>query len=228
LLGFVAKHVGGKGAPDGVLDAPLGKLAYRVMLECKTSAGGAVPRPDAAEAAKWREPYEADFAMLLGPGFGETDAEFTSELAVHQVSAWTVDDLVAALRIGANPDELRTVFGAGYAEDRLPAVIWERTHGFAKRVAVTAEILRHVVWRRQVAVVGRHHDAPAITEDTAMALVDEALTEHGSNAVCGRDEVRAAFAHLTSPLVGHARWESQPGGAIVIIALPPGQPDAER
>jgi hypothetical protein len=35
-LGFVATHIGGRGAPDGTLDAPLGPLAYRAMLECKT------------------------------------------------------------------------------------------------------------------------------------------------------------------------------------------------
>jgi Restriction endonuclease len=217
-LGFVARHIGGKGAPDGVIEAPLGRLAYRVMLECKTASGAAVPHPDAVEAAKWREPYGADYSMIIGPSFGESDAEFTSELDVHKVSAWTVDDLVAALRIAADPDELRPVFAAGYAEDHLPAVVWERTHGLAKRVAVTAELIRETVWRRQVALLGHREDAPVISEDAAMVLVDEELENRGSSAVSTRDEVRAAFAYLTSPLVRAARWLDEPGGSIVVTS----------
>jgi restriction endonuclease len=216
-LGFVSRHIGGQGAPDGVLDAPLGRLAYRVMLECKTSSAAAVPRPDAAEAAKWRESYGGDYSIIIGPSFGEADSEFTSELALHRVSAWSVDDLVAALRIAADPDELRAVFAPGYAEDHLPALVWERTHGRAKRVAVTVQLIREVVWRRQVAVLGHRNDAPAISEDAAMLLVDEELEKRGSTAVSTRDDVRAAFAHLTSPLVRAARWLNEPGGAIVVI-----------
>src|SRR5947209_5795191 len=216
-LGFVSRHIGGKGAPDGVLEAPLGQLAYRVMLECKTASGAAVPHPDAAEAAKWRDAYGGDYSIIIGPSFGEADAEFTSELDLHRVSAWTVDDLVAALRIAADPDELRAVFAPGYAEDHLPALVWERTHGRAKRVAVTAQLIREVVWRRQVAVLGHRDDAPVISEDAAMLLVDEELEKRGSTAVSTRDDVRAAFAHLTSPLVRAARWLDEPGGAIVVI-----------
>ena len=219
-LGFVSRHLGGQGAPDGVLEAPLGRHAYRVMVECKTSSGAAVPHPDAAEAAKWRESYAGDYSMIIGPSFGEGDSEFASELALHNVSAWSVDDLVAALRIAADPDELRAVFAPGYAEDHLPALVWERTHGRAKRVAVTAQLIREVVWRRQVAVLGNRDEAPAISEDAAMALVDEALEARGSKAVCAREDVRAAFAHLTSPLVRAARWLDEPGGAIVVIQPP--------
>jgi hypothetical protein len=216
-LGFVSRHIGGQGAPDGVLDAPLGRLAYRVMLECKTTSGATVSRPDAAEAAKWRESYGGDYAVIIGPSFGEADSEFTSELALHHVSAWSVDDLVAALRIAADPDELRAVFAPGYAEDHLPALVWERTHGRAKRVAVTAQLIHEVVWRRQVAVLGHRDDAPVISEDAAMLLVDEELEKRGSTAVSTRDDVRAAFAHLTSPLVRAARWLGEPGAAIVVI-----------
>jgi hypothetical protein len=86
-LGFVSRHIGGNDAPDGVVDAPLGRLAYRVMLECKTSSGAVVPRPDAAEAAKWREAYSGDYSIIIGPSFGEADSEFTSELALHHVRA---------------------------------------------------------------------------------------------------------------------------------------------
>ena len=48
-LGFVTSHVGGNGAPDGVLAAPLGLAGYRSILECKTAKDGSVvanPRPE--------------------------------------------------------------------------------------------------------------------------------------------------------------------------------------
>jgi hypothetical protein len=217
-LGFVTQHIGGNRAPDGLMDAPLGQLAYRVMIECKTASGSVVAHPDAAEAAKWREPYAADYSVIVGPSFGESDAQFTSELALHQVSAWTVDDLLTAIGIGADPDELRPAFAPGYAEDQMPSVVWERTHGRAKRIAVTAQLIHDALWRRQVAVVGHREDAPAIGEDAAMLLVDEELEKRGSKAVSTREDVRAAFAHLTSPLVGAARWLDVAGGTIVIVA----------
>jgi hypothetical protein len=50
-LGYVATHVGGNAAPDGYIDAPLGLLGYRVMLEYKT-ATGVVTQPDAVKAPK--------------------------------------------------------------------------------------------------------------------------------------------------------------------------------
>lgn len=37
-LGFVATHHGGIGAPDGLLEAPLGPLAFRAIVECKTAS----------------------------------------------------------------------------------------------------------------------------------------------------------------------------------------------
>ena len=50
-LRFVTTHIGGNAAPDGYLDAPLGPLAYRAMVECKTgSANGFVTQPNIAES----------------------------------------------------------------------------------------------------------------------------------------------------------------------------------
>ncbi len=53
-LGFAATHIGGTMNPDGTLDAMLGPLGYRVMLECKSGSKPLV-RPDVFEAAKFRD-----------------------------------------------------------------------------------------------------------------------------------------------------------------------------
>lgn len=172
-LGFVSRHVGGQGAPDGV-------SSKRPSAGSRTASWSHARRrrarrfriPTPPEAAKWRESYGGDYALIIGASFGEGDTEFTSELALHHVSARSVEDLVAALRVAADLDQLRAVFAPGYAEDHLPALVWERTHGLAKR---------------------------------------------GSTAVSTREEIRAAFAHLTSPLVCAARWLDEAGEAIVVI-----------
>jgi hypothetical protein len=64
-MGFVATHLGGIGAPDGLLDAPLGPLAYRAVLECKAAhANTTVLDPRLEEPGRFREPYHAQYATL--------------------------------------------------------------------------------------------------------------------------------------------------------------------
>ena len=64
-LGFLSTHVGGKGAPDGYADAPLGTLGYRVMLECKSGTAAKVS-PDVFEASKFKDGYNAQYCALVG------------------------------------------------------------------------------------------------------------------------------------------------------------------
>jgi hypothetical protein len=63
-LGYYARHIGGHAAPDGYIDAPLGQLGYRVMLECKTSHHGDIRGPYADKLAKYVEDYGAVASAL--------------------------------------------------------------------------------------------------------------------------------------------------------------------
>jgi hypothetical protein len=66
LFGFASTHVGGNDAPDGYLDALLGGLSYRVMIECKLSRDDNVAHSSAvAEAAKYRQAYRAQYCALV-------------------------------------------------------------------------------------------------------------------------------------------------------------------
>ena len=57
----------------------------------------------------------------------------------------------------------------------------------------------------------------SLDEDAAMMSVDERiLGEEGSQQPCTRAEVRAAFLHLTDPLVGAAIWIDDARAAIVV------------
>jgi hypothetical protein len=219
-LGFVATHIGGNAAPDGYLGAPLCTLGYRVMLECKT-ARGVVMEPDAVEASKYREAYHAQYAALIGPAFGEQLA-LASELRTHDVATLTVDDIATLLTSAINPAEMRALFEPGIAADRFSDLLWNRDHGEARRVAVACERLVSAAWSEQVtaAKTSDPQDAPILTEDAAMMLVDQALLEEGgSQQPLTRDQIRAAFLHLTDPIVGKAIRTDATRSAIVVTRL---------
>lgn len=213
-LGFLTQHLGGHGEADGVADAILGPLGYRIAIECKTSKT-VVNEPDCAEAAKEMTALAAQYAVLVGPAFSD-ETELLSELQVHKVTALTVADLQTLLRMDATALELREVLVPGYASDVLSDFLWSRRHGTAKRVATVAAILRSEGWKAQriAAEQGGPANAPLLTVDSAMLLVDEALRAQDSVVPCTRDEVEAAFAWLSNPVVGAAALDT---GALVLL-----------
>ncbi len=215
-LGFNARHIGGKGAPDAVLDAPLGPLGYRVMVECKTTQGTAVPSPHVAEAAKFRAGFKADYCIMVGPAFAVEDSEFVGELHLHEVSAWTVADIVALLELGSDPFECRPLFEQTFAADRVDSIGWERAHGRAKRVSSIAAAICAEGWNVQRSTAGAPAEAAHLTEDAAMMLVDAVLRAANTPAVCERADVREAFAYLTSPLVRAAEWLDAERSAVIV------------
>ncbi len=216
-LGFAATHVGGGGMPDGYIDAPLGPLGYRAMLECKRGQN-VVTDPDAAEAAKFKETYGARYAIMVGPGFAN-EIELSSELQTHGVAAFTNDDLAALLNANVDPAEIVPALQPGFAVDRIETLLWARDHGARKRQAVVSELVVEAGWRNQVAAAGANApgDAPRLDVDAAMLLVDQALFDAGSKHPCTRDEVVAAFAHLTDRMTASAVWVDEHRDAIVII-----------
>ena len=123
-LGFRSTHLGGHKLPTVT---PMRAPARSVIASCSNVRAGpdVVPRPEVAEAAKWREDYHAQFNALVGPGFAE-ETELHAELLTHHVSAWTLDDLVTALDQRLDPLELRACFAPGYAGDAMLDVLAKR------------------------------------------------------------------------------------------------------
>jgi hypothetical protein len=273
-LGFRTQHVGGHANPDGIADAELGPLAYRVMMECKSAMhystphhtpSGVVYKPDVAEAAKYAKLYNADFSTLVAPDYGDNQ-ETMSELQEHKVTAFTVDDIATLLHIRANPLEIRGVLEPGFA-NKVADLVWERRHGRVKRLATIAYLIQKAGWASQVASAAefdnattsdpqlstdsaapdgargteqRHvapvtlsgasaasevegppglgRNAPHITVDAAMLLVDQALRDLGKTQTCSREDIEAAFVHLTDPLVGSAVWLDDTRSAIALLS----------
>jgi hypothetical protein len=110
----------------------------------------------------------------------------------------------------------------GFASDYLSDLLWERTHGPRKRIATVGHLIRQEGWKAQITVAqqGGAKNAPLLTIDAAMLLVDAALRAYGSTQACTREEVQAAFLHLSGPLVAQAVWTDDQHSAIVITASP--------
>jgi DNA primase len=212
-LGFAATHVGGQKAPDGYADAPLGSLGYRVTIECKSSDEG-INDPSVFETAKYKQAYGAQYCALVARAFSG-EIELVKELDNHGVSAWTVDDLERLLRMDANPYEMWPLFEAGFAADALDNLCWDRVHGECKRVRLIADAIVRTGRATQAAYRANLGEAPHITEDVAMVLVDQDLAAQGSAARCNRDDVRAAIQYLSNPLVGSVVRDGD--GSVIVV-----------
>jgi hypothetical protein len=197
LMGFFATHLGGNDAPDGTLDAPLGPLGYRAILECKSARSGVAENVLPSEPAKFREAHGATAAVIVAPGIKQ-EAMFFGELKAHDVSFWTVDDLIGALRNDVDSYECRDLFKGGPARERMRDLIWNRTHGAEKRALVIRRMLQRQAFDAQRDLVGRvrWEEMPVLTLDLAMVLVERALRIAGVSGGATRDEIRAAMADL--------------------------------
>ena len=125
------------------------------------------------------------------------------------------------ISLAATALEIRTLLKPGFASEAIGDLIWERRHGRMKRIATIASLVRSEGWRAQCSGAAQtpRGDAPHLTVDAAMLLVDQALSSAGSTQACSRDEVVLAFAHLTDPLVGTAVWLDVQRTAIVIVIV---------
>jgi len=218
-LGFLTRHLGGNGQPDGLLDAPLGREAYRVVLECKTTSPGKIvhePRPE--EPAGFRMPYQADFALLVGAAFGD-ERSFADELQQHRVAALTVDALVRLLQANIGPDALRALFAPGHADIAVNRLLWEREHGVQKRVAVIADRIVRIGWHLQTELgdMASRSERPYLTEESLLLLVDERLATEGVTTGVTRAEFSQALARLCD--TGTARRTED--GMGYVICEPP-------
>ena len=198
LLGFTTMHVGGLGAPDGRLDAPLGPLAYSAIVECKsTPTAPTVRNSQPEEPAKFRDEFGTDFALLVGPRF-EEEQRLRDELATHNVSLWTIDDIVTAIQNDVDTYECRELFAAGFVRDRLAALEWERMHGTEKRARIVRDILLREGYAAQRRLVGHIApvEAPVLSLDAAMVLVEAELQKASVTSMATRSEVQVAMNDL--------------------------------
>jgi hypothetical protein len=138
----------------------------------------------------------------------------------YGVSAWAIEDLrcskSARRRSRSAPRSSR------HRGRRSRRTAWSRNHGGAKRAAVVCDVLLEAGSNAQAGAADFHApaDAPLLTEDAGMLLVDVYLRSHGSHVACTREEIRQAFAYLTNPRVGMAAHVDAAHLAIVPLHAP--------
>ena len=125
---------------------------------------------------------EADFAVLIGETTCETT--FMQEIQLHAISVWTVADIITALRNDVDAYECRALFAPGFVTERLADLVWSRSHGEEKRELVVREILRREGYAAQCTLIGEvtPADAPVLSLDAAMLLVESALRHAGATS----------------------------------------------
>jgi len=196
-FGFVVQHVGGTYEPDGILDAPA--RPPRVPRDPRVQEHAAREvrqRAAARRVAKFRTSSQADFAVLVGEVTSCTD--FMQEIQLHAISVWTVADTITALRNEIDAYECRDLFAPGFVTERLADLVWSRSHGEEKRELVVREILRREGYAAQCTLIGEvtPADAPVLSLDAAMLLVESALRHAGATSGATREEVHAAMEDL--------------------------------
>ncbi len=217
-LGFMTQHLGGTGQTDGVADAILGRLGYRVTIECKTSKHPVNQTQAPEEAAKFRDALHAQYSVLAGPEFS-SELELLDELQNHRVTAFAVADLQTLLELEATALEIESLLIPGYCSDRIADFLWQRRHGAAKRISTIAHLIVRGGWKLQVtsAKMTDGGDSPRLTLDYAHGMVEQALEDEGSIQGCMRADVVRAFEVLTSAIDGRAVWADDECSSIVIV-----------
>lgn len=100
-LGFVAKHIGGSGAPDGVarfIDYPKGE--QKIILEAKSSTGTPNAKDiDFAAISNHMERERASGCLLVAPNYpGGDSGNVAMSAQSHKVSCWTVKQYADVIR----------------------------------------------------------------------------------------------------------------------------------
>ena len=132
-LGFDAKHLGGSGLTDVVVEAHLpDKDGYRAIIDAKASASGVVGDNSINfDTLKGhRKKHHADYGMVVGPEFSARVRGWARD---NDFVAMAVDELCAILsRHQVNPltlPELRALFDRRAASDDMTDIELQYTSG---------------------------------------------------------------------------------------------------
>jgi hypothetical protein len=111
FLGFDVQHIGGSGNPDVIVNARMGNMSYRALVETKSRSGGVVQQNDVNlnALADHRSKANADYVLVLA-------AEFSG----GNLETWAKQSGVRLLRI----DDLRDVL-LSHAQTIIPLDVLE-------------------------------------------------------------------------------------------------------
>ena len=131
-LGFVAKHIGGNGEPDGVArftDFPGGER--KITLEAKSSQNTPSAKDiDFAAIATHMERHHAHGCLLVAPGYpGDNDGNAARAAIREQVSCWTAHQFADVIKSAESRHitarQVLSVVTSKYAQEDVAKAIEE-------------------------------------------------------------------------------------------------------
>lgn len=165
FLGFIAKQVGGAGDTDVLVEAKLGREAYSVVVDGKTSSSGKASQFNLLPIANHRAAHKAKHALVVAPGYSGGDllgyakeqkialvtaADLAEVVRLHEQSPFSLVELEELFRYHGTPEiplqKLRAAFESKAKLDELPRVLINRISGLYKMglvEPVTANDLFH-------------------------------------------------------------------------------------
>jgi DNA primase len=223
-LGFIAVRDGRHAAPDVVATAPLGASAFTLVAECKSfdSTTPHVQWVAASEASRFRDQVGAQYAILIGAGF-PGDKPLDDELQAHGVALWSVDDLIALLRADVSHPitwpEFVPLLAAGRASERVSDFVFKHQHGARQRARIVLRFMLEegLKYQRSLCEADaqvQQANAP-LSVDSLTLLVNQRLERESDLARASQDDIRAAIALASSPLIGAVE---QTGEAVTIVS----------
>ena len=193
-LGFEVEVIGGPGKTDVLAVAPLGAVGYRVVLDAKSTASGAV----ADAQINWvtfrdhREQERADHACVVGPAFAE--GRVRERAAEFDTSLLTASDLARIVTLHADTPvalaELRPLFEsaplAGAAMLRVEAAAEDR----ARRRRLMLRLLEHIE------TLSNFRPELVLSPEVLFGVVFDLSDPDGREAT--PDDIRGALSLLTA------------------------------
>jgi hypothetical protein len=185
FLGYQAEWIGGSGKTDVLLDAVLGKDdTYRVIVDCKTSATGAVSdqQVDWTTLAEHKRKHEADYVALVAPK--PSGARLFERAAQYSVVVLSLEQLAGLTRQHAKSpvglDVFRSLFTVGGRAETI--TIDEQAEDLQRLAALGAAVYgairdRSTIFGRLTArdlylILGDSPDADGTTEREIQSLLD--------------------------------------------------------
>lgn len=190
FLGFDAQVIGGSGNPDVLLDAPLGKISYRVLLDAKSRSGGTVMQNDVnfESLRVQKEKTAAVYTAVVGPDFSSGNLEQWSEQkGVRLIRAEEVERLLLAHAVCPIPLDTYVTFfkGGGTTDDGILASLLAESENTLQMIQAARSVYKAVL---------DHQDSDASVDENALYFI--------LNRAYSVDMVKAAVAFLQSDVIG--------------------------
>ena len=153
----------------------------------------------AEEAGRLRDAVNAQYAVLLGLDF-PAERRIANELVAHNVSLWTLDDLLAVLECHLhhpiNWTTLRTLYGAGRVADAVALFRAEHLHGAhtRARLALRYAIEEGLAYQRSVISDESLPTDALLTPEAITLLVNQRMAREGMSGRCSAEDIREAIA----------------------------------